>query len=65
VRFTRAAEQLRGGGAPAEVAATCGYADQAHLTRAVRRFGATTPAALRRSRPAPVTSVQDGAAAPA
>ncbi len=58
VRFTRAAERLRAGEAPASVAATCGYADQAHLTRHVRRFGATTPAALRRAG-APVTDVQD------
>ncbi len=58
VRFTRAAERLRGGAAPAAVAAACGYADQAHLTRHVRRFSATTPALLRRDGP-PVTSVQD------
>lgn len=47
VRFGRAAERLRAGEAPAAVAAACGYADQAHLTRHVRRFGATTPTALR------------------
>lgn len=59
VRFSRAADRLRAGEAPAAVAAACGYADQAHLTRHVRRFGATTPAALRTR----VTNVQDGAVA--
>ena len=64
VRFGLAAERLRAGEAPAVVAATCGYADQAHLTRHVRRFGATTPARLRSDR-APVTDVQDLAPAAA
>lgn len=48
VRFGDAAARLRAGEAPVTVAATCGYSDQAHLTREVRRFGATTPAALAR-----------------
>jgi AraC-like DNA-binding protein len=65
VRFGRAAERLRAGEVPAAVAATCGYADQAHLTRHVRRFGATTPGRLRRDGLPPVTSVQDGAPAAA
>lgn len=47
VRFAEAAAQLRGGVSPVSVAASCGYADQAHLTHEVRRFGATTPGALR------------------
>jgi hypothetical protein len=34
---------------------------RAHLTRHVRRFGATTPALLRRDGP-PVTTVQDAVA---
>jgi len=59
VRFGRAAGRLRADQAPATVAAVCGYADQAHLTRHVRRFGSTTPAALRGSALAPVTTVQD------
>ena len=61
VRFGQAAGRLRAGQAPATVATACGYADQAHLTRHVRRFGSTTPAALRRSAVAPVTTVQDAA----
>jgi AraC-like DNA-binding protein len=36
------------GAAPSDVAFRAGYADQAHLTRAVRQWFATTPAALRR-----------------
>ncbi|MCU0625543.1 MAG: helix-turn-helix domain-containing protein [Gemmatimonadaceae bacterium] len=36
------------GAAPSAVAFRTGYADQAHLTRAVRRWFGTTPAALRR-----------------
>ena len=31
-----------------DIAADCGFADQAHLTRSLRRFFGTTPAALRR-----------------
>lgn len=59
VRFGRARDRLRAGESPAAVAALCGYSDQAHLTRQVQRFGATTPALLRRG--TPVTTVQDAA----
>ena len=46
VRFGHAVARLRTGQAPVAVAAAGGYADQAHLTREIRRFGATTPGAL-------------------
>jgi len=50
VRVQRALAHLRAGGAGAEVARTCGYVDQAHLTREVRAFCGRTPGALRRPR---------------
>ncbi len=37
-RFQRALAMLRGGHAPVEVAARCGYADQPHLAREFRAF---------------------------
>jgi AraC family transcriptional regulator len=41
---------LRTGSAPiAEVAVTCGFSHQEHLTRLMRARLGTTPAALRRS----------------
>lgn len=49
-RFRTGYTLLSAGLRPAEVAAAAGYADQAHLTRHVRRFAATTPAALIRDR---------------
>ncbi len=63
VRFERALAALR---APhpaplAAIAAAAGYADQAHLTREVRTFAGTTPAALL----AQVPDVQDAGAAAA
>lgn len=49
VRFGDAATCLRAGASPGDVVARCGYTDQAHLSREIRRFGATTPGALRAS----------------
>lgn len=50
LRYERADRLLINGGmAPVEVAGTCGYADQSHLTRELTRFAGTTPAALQRS----------------
>lgn len=49
VRVGRALDQLEGGAADlARLAAELGFADQAHLTRTVRRHAGRTPAALRR-----------------
>lgn len=47
LRFQRAASRIRSGHPLAEVAASSGYADQAHLTREVRALTGTTPALLR------------------
>ena len=49
LQFQRALGPLRKGVPPAEAAALAGYADQAHLCRATRRFAATTPARISRS----------------
>ncbi|MHB8435914.1 MAG: helix-turn-helix domain-containing protein [Acidimicrobiales bacterium] len=49
IRFGRALEAIRTGAALAQVAAACGYADQAHLTREVRALTGTTPRGLLRS----------------
>jgi AraC-like DNA-binding protein len=45
-RAQRAARALQGGVLPAQVAVTCGFSDQPHLTREVRRFIGRTPAQL-------------------
>ena len=54
LRFDRAVRLLRLGRAFAEVAAECGYCDQAHLNRDVRQLAGTTPTDL-----TAVTSIQD------
>jgi AraC-like DNA-binding protein len=45
LRFERATRLLARGDTPAQVAATCGYADQPHLTREFVRLAGTTPGA--------------------
>ncbi|MFG1945528.1 helix-turn-helix domain-containing protein [Nonomuraea sp. NPDC048826] len=47
IRFHRAAEQLRSGAAIAEVAAACGFYDQAHMNREFRVLAAVTPGQIR------------------
>lgn len=52
LRYARAARLLaRADLRPAQVAAMCGYADQAHLTREYTAFSGTTPAATTEARP--------------
>ncbi|MFN2608670.1 MAG: helix-turn-helix domain-containing protein [Acidimicrobiales bacterium] len=46
LRFRRALDEIRSGAPLAEVAAVCGYADQAHLSREVRTLAGTTPLGL-------------------
>jgi AraC-like DNA-binding protein len=46
LRMTRALDQARAGMPLAEVAAVCGYADQAHLSRELLALGGATPASL-------------------
>ncbi len=48
IRFGRAREAIQVGAPLAQVAAACGYADQAHLTREVRALAGTTPRGLLR-----------------
>jgi AraC-like DNA-binding protein len=45
-RFQRALEEVRCGVPLAQVAAACGYADQAHFSREVRDLAGTTPRGL-------------------
>lgn len=61
IRLERAATLLSLGRSPIPaVAQTCGFADQSHLTRALRRDIGLTPASFRRlARWADVASVQD------
>jgi AraC-like DNA-binding protein len=47
-RARRAAELIEEGGSIGEAVETAGFADQAHLTRALKRFVGQTPAQLRR-----------------
>ena len=61
LRFERAVEAVRAGRPLAAIAAQCGYADQAHLTREFRALAGVTPAAYRDA----VTNDQDGQAIPA
>lgn len=56
-RFDRARTLLTTGAPVADVASTCGYADQSHLTRDFRDLGGCTPSQWRRET---VTFVQDG-----
>lgn len=49
VRLNAARHRLASGEAPADVAASCGFTDQAHLTREFRRRFWTTPGAYRRA----------------
>lgn len=58
-RASTAVEHLLAGEHIADVVAACGYSDQPHLTRALRRYWGQTLAQLRR-----VVYVQDSAQAP-
>jgi AraC-like DNA-binding protein len=49
LRFDAALALVRAGRGGAEIAARCGYADQAHLVNEFRAFSGTTPAAFARS----------------
>lgn len=48
-RVFRAVELIARGGALADVAAAAGFADQSHMTRAIRRARAASPGALRQT----------------
>jgi AraC-like DNA-binding protein len=63
-RARRAALQLGDGAPLADIAADAGYADQAHMTRAFRRWFGTTPARLRTDTRRLVLLAQSGLAVP-
>jgi AraC-like DNA-binding protein len=48
LRLGRAVDEVRSGLPLAQVAAGCGYADQAHLSREMRALAGTTPSGLLR-----------------
>jgi AraC-like DNA-binding protein len=50
LRVTRAKELIRAGTSLAEAALACGFADQAHLTRAMKRRWGATPGAFKSGR---------------
>jgi AraC-like DNA-binding protein len=52
IRFSRASGALRSAAPPAlaDLAASCGYHDQSHMTRDFRRLAGTTPSAYARAR---------------
>ena len=56
LRFERAAALLADGVGPAQVSATCGFADQSHLNREFRALAGRSPVALAKQ----VRNVQDG-----
>ncbi|GEL18067.1 helix-turn-helix transcriptional regulator [Pseudonocardia asaccharolytica] len=55
LRFSRAAQLLVAGSAAADVAATCGYADQSHLVREFRALAGCTPGQYRAEQDAAAT----------
>ncbi len=62
LRFRRASDLIGSGASIAEIAADCGYYDQAHLDRDFRDFAAAAPTSFLSER---VTFVQDPAELPA
>jgi AraC-like DNA-binding protein len=55
-RTRRAVEAVRGTRQPLhQIAQECGFADQAHMSRAIRRMARTTPLALRRAQGAAIS----------
>ncbi|MCB1166248.1 MAG: helix-turn-helix transcriptional regulator [Leptospiraceae bacterium] len=48
-RLNEALEKLRLGQSPAQVAADCGYSDQAHLSRSMKRFAGLTPRQIQKN----------------
>jgi transcriptional regulator GlxA family with amidase domain len=60
LRFRRASDLIGSGTSIAQIAAACGYYDQAHLDRDFRDFAGSTPTAYLAAR---VTFVQDASPA--